>query len=418
MPASAARAPDVPKLKLKVPYLVWRDGRPRWVPGPALRAKGAKGADLKSAEGAWLGLEAAIEAARKLNAEMADARPLTPKPAARGASVVDLVEDYMRSDDFSRLAATTQDTARSKLRAIKFRPARHGEPETRELFGLSPARAIGKPEAKAFFEHCRKTRGLVSARHIIMLVSAAWKWGSTSTTWRLTGENPCHKLNLPTADARIRVAIEAEIRALDGAAEALGLWSVVDAVYLALFSGQRQTDVLLLADPFGSNRSAADRAAAGEPIRLRQKKTGAVVAVFCAPPLVARLAQMEERRRARAVVRDELLVDERSGAPFVSRSQFDKRWREVRDLAIAGDAARGLEPCPSLNTLTFRDLRDTAVTWLFRAGANYPEIGSITGHSPATIITILKHYLLIDETDARRANDKLTAWLAAQGMRL
>ena len=41
-------------MKLSIRYLKWRDGRPRWEPGPTLRAKGWKGRDLKSEQGEWL----------------------------------------------------------------------------------------------------------------------------------------------------------------------------------------------------------------------------------------------------------------------------------------------------------------------------------------------------------------------------
>jgi hypothetical protein len=53
-------------MKLKVPYLKWRNGRPRWEPGPALRDKGMRGRDLKSESGQWLPLDRAIEAATAL----------------------------------------------------------------------------------------------------------------------------------------------------------------------------------------------------------------------------------------------------------------------------------------------------------------------------------------------------------------
>ena len=50
-----------------VPYFVWRDGRPRWVPGSYVRAAGFKGRDLKDGKGKWLQLEAALDMARSLN---------------------------------------------------------------------------------------------------------------------------------------------------------------------------------------------------------------------------------------------------------------------------------------------------------------------------------------------------------------
>lgn len=50
-----------------VKYLVWRGGRPRWVPGQALRARGFKGKDLKDKNGNWLPWEFAKAEAERLN---------------------------------------------------------------------------------------------------------------------------------------------------------------------------------------------------------------------------------------------------------------------------------------------------------------------------------------------------------------
>lgn len=52
------------------PYFVWRDGRPRWEPGPTIRAKGFRGVDLKDDQGAWLDFDRARAAARSLNAHV------------------------------------------------------------------------------------------------------------------------------------------------------------------------------------------------------------------------------------------------------------------------------------------------------------------------------------------------------------
>ena len=52
-------------------YLKWRDGRPRWEPGPGLRQAGWPGRNLKSDAGAWLRLDEAIAEAGRLNADVA-----------------------------------------------------------------------------------------------------------------------------------------------------------------------------------------------------------------------------------------------------------------------------------------------------------------------------------------------------------
>src|SRR5687767_8507742 len=45
----------------------YRDGRPRWTPGPGLRAAGWRGRDLKDRDGAFLTEGASIDVARSIN---------------------------------------------------------------------------------------------------------------------------------------------------------------------------------------------------------------------------------------------------------------------------------------------------------------------------------------------------------------
>lgn len=52
-----------------VKYFNWRNGRPRWEPGPSLRARGFQGQDLKLPNGEWLPLLPALDEALKLNNE-------------------------------------------------------------------------------------------------------------------------------------------------------------------------------------------------------------------------------------------------------------------------------------------------------------------------------------------------------------
>ena len=57
-----------------VPYFVWRNGKPRWVPSPHLRAKGHKGFALVDDHGNYLPLAAAMEAANAYTATVTDRR--------------------------------------------------------------------------------------------------------------------------------------------------------------------------------------------------------------------------------------------------------------------------------------------------------------------------------------------------------
>lgn len=50
-----------------VKYLNWRGGRPRWVPGSNLRAKGFKGRDCKYPDGSWMNFADAKALSMELN---------------------------------------------------------------------------------------------------------------------------------------------------------------------------------------------------------------------------------------------------------------------------------------------------------------------------------------------------------------
>jgi outer membrane murein-binding lipoprotein Lpp len=79
---------------------------------------------------------------------------------------------------------------------------------------------------------------------------------------------------------------------------------------------------------------------------------------------------------------------------------YHREFADIRSAAVAGIADKDLAPCPSLAGKHDQDLRDTAVTWLARAGATLLEITAITGHNLASIHNIMKHYLAITPDSA------------------
>jgi len=410
--------------KAQIPqFMLWRGGRPRWHPGPRLRVLGWKGRDLKDELGHWLPFEQACAAAAALNQDVAAAgSSKAPKTIAqRGRAIDDLLEAYFKSNDFLSKRPNTQADYRKKAAAIRFKPRTREEvakkkPQEWELFAKAPVAVIDKPAVKAMFEYMRKARSLAMARGAIMVLSAAWTWGTMSTDWRLKA-NPCHDLDLPLPPPRVRIATDAEIRALVAAADALAMPSIGDAVFLGLLSGQRQGDILALVEPRDRNRSLVDVMAAGEAFVVEQAKTRAKVSIFAVPQLIARMRLADDRRRARKVIPEAIVVCEATGQAW-GASNFRHRYADVRALAVAGSNEHGLPPCPSVATLNFQDLRDTAITWLARSGCTIPEIASISGHTPGSIVTILKHYLQLDEHLAKGAMSNLARWLEAQGVEL
>lgn len=69
------------RAEIKLPYVAWRDGRPRFVPGARERALGFKGKDLRHPDGRWFSLAEASDFATAKRNEIVEARsrlPLAP----------------------------------------------------------------------------------------------------------------------------------------------------------------------------------------------------------------------------------------------------------------------------------------------------------------------------------------------------
>lgn len=406
---------------LKLPYVKLRAQagavRPRFEPGPRERLLGFAPFDLKHADGRWYTVAEAHAWALAKHAEIVAQRKsgkrLKAPPAARGRSVDDLLEDWLKSDRFTHArseggyAEETKKDYRFKAAALRYEASATAGTRVRDLtaFARAPAAAIGKPEVLDYFRHLRKSRGLVMARQCVMTLSAAWKWGSTSSKWRLAGENPCSRIGLPKPLPRVMVWEWDEYLAFVRCADRAGEPELADAVTLALFSDQRQGDALDY-DGVGVDAGVT---------RLVQSKRGAHVEIPHVPLLAARLEAIAARRQAKGYICRELIVDGRTGRGFV-RSTFRHRFAALRARVAAGDPALGLAPCPSIAGKRYQDLRDTLLTWLFRAGAEPHQRRAVSGHSAASQAANEAHYFAPGSEDAAAAIAKLTAWMDAKGM--
>jgi hypothetical protein len=396
---------DLPK------NLSWRDGRPRWAPGPTVRARGWKPRDLKDEAGAWLALAPAIAAAEALNAEVRDrhAQGFKRAPKAHGAaralySVEDLFEDLWRSP---RFAAGATDDGRVRRRTLGDRTVKDYRAKAHALrdfdgeLWTSPVAALTPPILHGLHDALWQAKG----HHMANAMLAVLRLALSHAVRRGKGglrHNPALSLGLEVPPPRLRVGTLAEVQALVAAADAIGLPEIGDAIYLGLFTGQRQGDRLTLQD-------AGERS--GSRV-FRQAKTGAVVEVPDAPQLAARLASSRARRAAAGITAVEIIINSRTGRPFDEHA-YRKAFQAVRVAAVAG--AEGREARPSLADFRDQDLRDTAVTWLARAGCTIPQIRAITGHNEATIGQVLKHYLAVDAGMAGEAIARLVTYLEGQG---
>ena len=288
----------------------------------------------------------------------------------------------------------------------------------REAFALATPSSIGAPELRDFYNYLKGARGHHTALAAIAALSAAMTWGRESTKWRL-GRNPRLEMEFDRPDGRVVLITLDEFHALVAAADALGHASIGDAVYLGLFTGQRQTDRLALKDEGLVNGRR----------HFRQSKTGALVAVKEAPQLAARLAEARLRvaklklKLGLEKMPETIVVDETTGRNY-NEHTYRHEFAEVRALAIKGHG--DVAPCPSLafinehtNAPDFKhdqDLRDTCVIMLDRAGNDLLSICDVTGHSYQSAQLIMKHYRARNAARADAAIDRLVAFISREGM--
>lgn len=418
--------------KIELPYVAWREGRPRFVPGARERAMGFKGQDLKHDDGRWYSLDEArvfaLARQQDIVAQRKTGRRLKSPPVPRGRAVEDLWEAYTKSDKFKALAPSSQRSYRNWLKPLRSEPLWH-----------APVGALDPIILKGLHERVMAARGLSMANGMMSSLTSALSWGRLHG-WlpKVHGQtvaNPATKLDLPALPPRLRVATQEEIRALVDACDrvevdGVKLSAIGDAILTALFSGQRKKDVLQFVPGMQSN----DR------VELVQSKTKARVSIPMAPRLIERIAAGRARRQRAGyvVVSPNIVIHEGTGRPY-DGSTFGRHFAAVREAAVAGvidwDATKAVRtehqrlrlnvplptvwrvaPCPTVTDFTFPDLRDTAVTWYARAGCTVPEIASITGHAMASIYSILKHYLALDAELADNAVNKLVDYMEREGM--
>lgn len=378
----------------KVPYFKWRNGRPRWEPGPRLRGLGFPGRDLKDGNGRWLGKWDALKRAAEINAEVAARRsggmssrrrgPL--RPARSATCCANLWALYKASPRWrEKLSPSTRRDYESKA-AVWL--ATFGD---RDVASIRPSHLYG------WWEELARDRGHAMANGTVAVARLALSY-AVKKDWVAT--NPAMRLGLDGLEPRTVMWTPEEALHLVQTADAMGQVAIADAFVLALHTGQRRGDVISLMMPALRGDGWAD---------FKQSKTGARVSVPFTPALADRLEAIRRRRHAGLVVGlapREAVLDE-TGQPYTGDT-FSAAWRRVRAAAAAA--------MPSITGKTFADLRDTAVTRLALAGCSAMQIRAITGHSLETVHAIMKHYLVLDSRMARSAIDKLNTWMQEEGI--
>lgn len=309
----------------------------------------------------------------------------TRKAAATPGSIDALIRDYQASRFWQTLAVDTRNSYQANLDLIS------------TWAGDAPVRAITPVAVQSFHDSlavktitgdngkkrrvATPAKAAAAIRVLRLLLTNARRLG-----YLAAGDgNAASRPGLTGTTSTARLWSPAAVAAFVAMADHLKWPSIGTAVFLDVWLGQRQNDVLTLARP-----DVVDAR-----ITLRQSKTGAVVAlpVHLVPALQARLQAEIDRARTRAPHAATLLVCEATGRAW-KRDHFRHIFHDIRAAAITGDSDAGLPPCPELAGLQFRWLRHTAVTRLAEAGCTIPEIASISGHSLAAVEQILQRYLV------------------------
>jgi integrase len=394
---------------MKIPYVTWRNGRPRFEPSPTLRNKGHRPHDLKNPDGSWYTAGQCLDFSHafsaRLNEERAAAR-LAQKPGAarpkatrpdrlipvavrlsgRSYTVADLMREWLGSPAVLNRKPSTIRDYRQKARVI--------EDHYRDIW-LSECAAVTRPVIFGLHDRMMMAQGRHTALAVVRLISNAYTWALNRGKIPDLQSNPAQKLKLETPAPRVRFAEIAEVDALVATADRLGRPEIGDLIMLGVWTGQRQGDRLQL-----QLVSIEDGR-----LRLKQAKTGALVNMPLAPELRKRLEASQARRQAAGKILPWIAVDERVWRPFLG-DYYRHVFGDIRKAAAT--------IMPSVASLRDQDLRDTAVTWLALAGCTIWEICAITGHEFQTAMAILRHYLAVHPDMATEAIRKLVEWYDAK----
>jgi hypothetical protein len=399
------------RAKIDVRYIVskpGKDGATRyfWQPAKALRDLGWRAERLLNPSGKPCENELEAAAAAKILNDQLDAwrRGEVAAPelavASKPGSMSAVIQSYRASPRFLTKKTTTRRGYEQCLAVIE------------AWAGDMPVRAI--------------TAGLVEKFYFSMQPRIPAKANAVIRVLRIVLEharrldlitvNPASKPGLIGTEPRLRIWTLAEVDHMVATADRLGKFSLADAILIAYDSGQRESDVLHMS----KIRYQGGR------LKVRQRKTGALIDVPLTPRLQARMVQIYARHEAMNRDHRDAAIELRAkrghnGPPelvddldlptlVICESTLRPYKPDHFRHEIAATRAVAAATMPSQIDAWFMDLRDTAVTRLAEAGCTVPEIASITGHTEESVYKILKHYLALNADMATHAIAKLVAY--------
>lgn len=383
--------------KVKIKFISWRNGRPRFSPGPGLRVLGYEPKDLKHDDGRWFTKGEAVDwsdkfektkkAADENDAKQKQTFPPAPVKPKGTYPISQLAKEWLASPRLSArrkaVSPATLKDYKQKIEVLsKFDP---------DLWA-SEVEALDYPTCYGIYEELLEEKGISTARGTMGALGRAIKWAMKRGKVKLK-VNPARDLDMLTPDPRARFITPKEFDMLVWAAEKkLERIDAADMLYCGVWTGQRQADRLGLMKSAIRNRRFV----------VRQGKTNAIVNPPVSDTYWARIEAGYRRHQAASVTSVYVHLNEATWEKW-NHYTYRQLFRKIR--AAAG------KRMPSCKTIMEKDLRATAVTWLALAGATIAEICAITGHSLKTATEILKHYLALHPEMATSAIGKMVEWL-------
>ena len=283
---------------------------------------------------------------------------------------------YYASQAFTELSPRSQKDYRKHVEKM------------REEFGDLLIKRMSRAFVFEYRDRLARDHGLRTAAYRIVVLRRLL---FQAINYGLRTDNPAEKPELRQNPPRDRVWEEADeakfLAACDATDDRPARPYMRLAYYLAVYTVQRQTDILVL------GRSDYD----GKKIALTQSKSGKRIWVPCHERLRAvldpRLAEMRPDQLS--------FLETRSGGPM-DEDYLRHEWRRVTLAA-------------GLDGLQFRDLRRTGMVRMAEANATAVQISAVSGHSIEQTTRILETYIprnarmaavavkLHEQADRRRA---------------
>ncbi|WPM80865.1 tyrosine-type recombinase/integrase [Brucella pseudintermedia] len=274
--------------------------------------------------------------------------------------LAEIIKEYVNSPAYQNLKPSTKEGYDIAIRAIEA-----------EFFDM-PSRRISAHGTRSIFLQWRDEIAATHPRKADLFMSVLQRILAFAYDREMISRHPLEKVEkISDGTRRDLIWTDDEIAVMrfgkkaDGDKPAIkpAPEPIVRAMMLALWTGQRQGDLLKI------TWSAYD----GESLSLRQGKTGAHVRVKVSEELKAILDHV---KRGNAVT----ILTNAQGKPWATG--FKSSWRK----AVEKAGIRGK---------TFHDLRGTFVTLAYRNGASIKQIAEVSGHSEKDAEAIIrKHYLV------------------------